>query len=118
MKQTKEMVFIRCRAFSHSWHWGEPLGNDDAHPTIKKPFGIFEGMIGFPATCTNCGQEKVKWITRSGESVTRRTYPDGYQKHGDEALAPSQYRHEYVESIFQQFEQNVTRLSSRRKKAS
>ena len=109
-RQTREQVFLRCRAFSHSWDWKDPLGIDDDHPTIRKPYGLNTGMIGFPATCMNCGQQKVKWITRSGESITRREYPDGYQKSGDEALAPSEYRHEYVESIFQQFEQNVTRL--------
>ena len=118
-RETRDQVYARCRAFSHEWHWGKPLGIDDAHPTITKPFGMGTGMIGFPAECQNCGQEKVKWITRSGEAITRRRYPEGYQKHGDEALSPAEYRHDYVETIFAQFEQNVTRLSSSsRKKAS
>ena len=118
MAESLEQVYLRCRAFSHSWTWHDPLGIDDEHPTIKKPFGRMMGMIGFPASCSNCGQQKVKWITRSGESMTRREYPEGYQKRGDDALAPAEYRHEYVESIFQQFEQNVTRLSSKRRKVS
>jgi hypothetical protein len=113
-KETREQVFIRCRAFSHSWKWEKPLGIDDEHPTIKKPFGMSFGMIGFPAVCMNCGQEKVKWISRSGESMTRREYPEGYQKSGDDALSPAEYRHEYVESIFAQFEAAIDRAPRRR----
>lgn len=116
-RESLEHRYARCRAFQHSWSWSDPLGIDDSHPTISKPFGMSQGMIGFPAVCTNCGQQKVKWITRSGESITRREYPEGYQKSGDEALSPQEYRHEYVESIFASFEQNVTRLRPRKKSA-
>jgi len=117
-KETIEQIFIRCRAFSHSWQWHKPLGIDDDHPTIKKPFGMAYGMIGFPATCMNCGQEKVKWISRSGEAFTRREYPEGYQRTGDDALSPAEYRHDYVESIFAQFEQARKVTPIRAKKAS
>lgn len=103
--------FAECRSLGHEWHKGKPIGSDDA---VKgKPFGYGTGMIGIPSHCPNCGTAKVRWITRSGESVTRYEYPDGYSRHGDERLSVQEWRHEYVTTIFAQFEkQNVRRIRS------
>jgi len=108
----REAAFLECRSFGHEWHKEKPLGVDDTHDTISKPFGMSTAMLGFPAQCPNCGCAKVKWITRSGEAITRRQYPDGYlksSKNGDDVKTPTEYRHDYVESIFAQFEAAVSK---------
>ena len=109
-----EQAFAECRSLGHEWRKGKPLGVDDEH-NLRRPFAFSSGSIGIPSHCVNCGTEKVRWITRSGESQTRYNHPDGYSRHGDEVISVSEWRHSYVESIFQQFEKQVMK---RAKKAS
>lgn len=77
------------------------------------PFGGSYGMVGLPSTCAQCGTERLRWITRSGESIVRYHHPDGYARHGDERLSPSQWRMTYVASIFSEFP-GVTNGGARR----
>jgi hypothetical protein len=95
-----QLRFAECRSLGHEWRKGSVLGTDDTHDSFKRPFGAATGMIGIPSRCANCGTNKVRWITRSGESVTRYEHPDGYSRHGDEVLSAKEWRHEYVETIF------------------
>lgn len=95
-----ERTFAECRSLGHEWRKGKPIGSDD---------GVNWGSIGIPSECSNCGTSKVRWITRSGESKTRYEYPDGYSRHGEEVLSVREWRHEYIETIFSQFERSTTR---------
>lgn len=111
----KELRFAECRSLGHEWRKGkQPVGIDD-NDGYRKPFGMSTGMIGIPSHCPNCGTHKVRWITRSGESHTRYEYPDGYSRHGDDRLTAQEWRHNYVETIWEQFESNVARITGRKK---
>jgi hypothetical protein len=105
-----------CHAFGHQWRLGEPIGIDDYHPTIRKPFAMSTGMIGIPSECVSCTSSKVRWVTRSGESINRYDYVDGYTRRSarDEiVLTATEWRHEYVETLFAQFD--VTPIRKGRK---
>ena len=107
-----------CHAFGHQWRLGKAIGIDDSHPTIRRPFAMSTGMLGIPSECVSCTSSKVRWVTRSGESINRYEYVDGYQRrtaNGDIVLSPSEWRHDYVETLFAEFEQSSTKG---RKKAS
>lgn len=104
--------FAECRSLGHEWRKRPIIGIDDEHEW-RRPFGMSTGMIGVPSHCNNCGTGKVRWITRSGESITRYEYPEGYSRHGDDRLTAQEWRHTYVETIFQQFETNVQYLKNR-----
>jgi len=108
----RERTYAECRSLGHEWRKEKPLGVDDLH-ALRRPFGFTTGSIGIPSTCQNCGTQKVRWMTRSGESQTRYEYPEGYSRHGDDRLTVSEWRHTYVESIFQQFETNIRKRARR-----
>lgn len=117
-KKDLQQRFVECHAFGHQWRLQQPIGIDDQHSTIKRPFGMSTGMIGVPSECVSCTSSKVRWITRSGESVNRYDYVDGYCKRtaaGDVVLTASEYRHDYVETLFAQFEQAISSAPRKRK---
>lgn len=111
---TENLAFAECRSLGHEWRKMKPLGVDDTREGMSRPYGFSTGSIGIPSHCPNCGTNKVRWMTRSGESQTRYEYPEGYSRHGEDRLTAQEWRHTYVETIFAQFE----RSASRRKKAS
>ena len=104
----RELRYIECRSLGHEWHRLPPIGIDDTNDRFRRPFGYTTGMIGIPSHCTNCTKDKVRWITRSGESITRYIDPEGYAKHGDDVRSVRQYRSEYVENLFEAFEAAAT----------
>lgn len=102
-----ELAFASCRSMGHEWHHAKAIGSDD-YGTLRErgfsvPFGGTYGMVGFPSTCTMCGTERVRWITRSGESHVRYHHPQGYDRHGDDRLTPTEWRRAYVSSVFEGF---------------
>lgn len=104
MKAPREQRYAACRSMGHEWHHGRALGIDDeARANIRRPFGYLTGMVGFPSTCTVCGMERVKWITRSGEVITRYEQPEGYARHGDERQSLAEWRSSFVSSVFSDF---------------
>lgn len=118
-KRALALRMEECHAFGHQWRLGTPIGIDDQHSTIKRPFGMQTGMIGIPSECVSCTSGKVRWVTRSGESVNRYDYVDGYSKrtaNGDVVLTASEYRHDYVERLFADFETAV-KSAPRKKRA-
>lgn len=111
-KRTLALRIEECHAFGHQWRLGTPIGIDDSHDTIKRPFGMRTGMIGIPSECVSCTSSKVRWITRSGESVNRYDYVDGYTRRtadGDDVLTPTEWRHNYVDRLFADFEAAVSK---------
>jgi hypothetical protein len=102
-----EKAYAECRSLGHEWRKGKPIATD----------GIDWGSIGIPSMCPNCGTTKVRTITRSGESKTRYDYPDGYSRHGDEVLSVKEWRHAYIETIFESFERQVLKKQGQRKSA-
>lgn len=84
----------------HSWKHRKPVGVDDTLDGFRRPFGMSTGMVGFVSVCGVCGTARVRWVTRSGEVVTRYDHPDGYSRHGDERLSASEWRRSYVGSVF------------------
>ena len=100
-----------CHAFGHQWRLGSAIGIDDTHPNIKRPFAMSTGMLGIPSECISCTSSKVRWVTRSGENINRYDYVEGYQRrtaNGDEVLTPQEWRHNYVETLFAEFEATAT----------
>lgn len=102
-----EQRIAECHAFGHQWRLGEAIGIDDEHSSIRRPFAMSTGMIGIPSECVSCTSTKVRWVTRSGESINRYDYVDGYTRssaRNEEVLTPTEWRHNYVETLFAQFE--------------
>lgn len=102
-----ELRFAACRSMGHEWHHESPIGSDDSNTLNERgwraPFGGSFGMVGFPSTCSGCGTERMRWISRSGESLMRYQHPDGYERHGDERLTATEWRKTYVASVFESF---------------
>jgi hypothetical protein len=101
-KRTLEQRFAECRAMGHTWRHRPPIGIDDA-TGYRRPFGLSTGMVGFPSHCPTCTTTRLRWVTRSGEVVTRYEHPDGYSRHGDDRLTSGEWRRSYVSSIFDGF---------------
>ena len=117
-ERQRELHFAECRSLGHEWRKQQPIGVDDTSDTHRRPFGASTGMIGIPSNCQNCGTAKVRWITRSGESVTRYEHPDGYSRHGDERLSAQEWRSTYVATLFESFESSTAQLGKRTRKRS
>lgn len=99
------MQFALCRSMGHEWHHEGPIGSDDqTHDHFRRPFGGSFGMVGLPSTCKQCGTERMRWITRTGESHVRYHHPDGYAQHGEDRMRPVEWRRTYVASIFDAWE--------------
>lgn len=98
------VAFAMCRSMGHEWHHQPAIGSDDAQQQgFRVPFGGSYGMVGLPSTCHQCGTERMRWISRTGESHVRYHHPDGYAQHGDDKLTPTQWRMAYVSTIFDSF---------------
>lgn len=108
MRKSQLLRFAACRSMGHEWHHQKPIGVDDESP-FRAPFGGTTGMVGIPSTCTQCGTERMRWVTRSGESLMRYLHPDGYSTHGEERLTAMEWRKNYVATIFETFERKPTR---------
>lgn len=109
-KRALSLRIEECHAFGHQWRLGTPIGIDDQHATLKRPYGMSTGMVGIPSECVSCTSTKVRWVTRSGESVNRYDYVDGYTRRtadGDDVLSASEWRHNYVDRLFADFETAV-----------
>lgn len=107
--EPQEMRFAACRSLSHEWHHDrQPIGSDD-YETLRErglpnaPFGGSFGMVGFVSTCTICKTVRMRWISRSGETHMRYEHPDGYARHGENKLTPTEWRQAFVASIFDTF---------------
>ena len=88
----------------HEWHHGNAIGTDDRDDGHRRPFGAETGMVGLPSECGVCRSSRVRWVTRSGEVVTRYEYVEGYSRHGEDRLSPREWRTSYVARIFESFE--------------
>lgn len=100
VRRTYVLTFTECRSLGHEWRKGQPLGVQDAHERIRRPFKDTLSTVGIPSTCINCGTEKVRWIARSGESFTRYEHPEGYECHGEDVRPAKEWRQDYVATIF------------------
>lgn len=87
----------------HSWKHRAPIGIDDEIPGLRRPFGSSTGMVGFRSHCTCCTTDRIRWVTRSGEVITRYEHPEGYSRHGDDRLTSSEWRRSYVSHVFDGF---------------
>ena len=96
--------FAQCRSNGHEWHHQPPVGSDDSLEHFRAPFGGSTGMVGIPSTCLACGSERMRWLTRSGESLMRYHHPDGYSQTGPDKLTPIQWRRTFVAHVFDEFE--------------
>jgi hypothetical protein len=56
--------------------------------------------------------ERVRWITRSGETHLRYERPDGYSRTGEAKLTPLEWRREYVAAVFEDFLPKTSRRSA------
>ena len=106
--------FAECRSMGHEWNHLPAIGSDDPQSTWSVPFGGSYGMIGLPSTCRNCKTRRMRWVTRSGESLMRYLHPEGYETHGEERKSATEWRRTFVATIFDEFEtaHRVTREAS------
>ena len=89
------MAYAQCRSMGHEWrHRGTANEHDHA------PFSMF-GAVGLVSQCSDCKTRRVKWVTRSGEVITRYEHPDGYSLHGDERMTTREWRSSFVTRYFE-----------------
>ena len=100
--RTQSHTFAECRSLGHEWHKGSPIAIGEDAEGFRRPYGD-ANMVGIPSHCVNCGTDRMRWIGRSGEAVTRYVYPDGYSRHGEEVLSAREWRQEYVATLFADF---------------
>lgn len=94
-RRSDPLRFAQCRSLGHEWrHKGVVAEN------ARAPLGISFGTVGLRSQCADCKTDRIKWVTRSGEVITRYEYPDGYSLHGDDRLSPQQWRSSFVVRIF------------------
>lgn len=97
--------FAECRSLGHSWRHKGTFGSDDPGPKgISRPLGFVTGMVGLHSQCSVCKTSRVKWMTRSGEVISRYAHPDGYSQHGDDKLTSQGWRRSFVARIFEDFQ--------------
>ena len=87
--------FAQCRSMGHEWRHKGQVGADES-----RPFNFYES-VGLISQCSDCKTRRIKWITRSGEVVSRYEHPDGYSLHGEERLSTQQWRSTFVVTLFQ-----------------
>lgn len=102
-KRDQALRFAECRAMGHSWRHRPPIGIDDRADKHRRPFGMETGMVGFVSHCGTCTTDRVRWITRSGETIVRYEHPDGYSQHGDDRQTAGEWRRSYVSSVFEDY---------------
>lgn len=102
----KSRDYAECRSLGHSWKHRGTYGSDDTTSKFRAPFGMQSGCIGYHSQCTVCGTDRVKWITRSGDVISRYTHPDGYSLHGEDRLSPMEWRRTFVARVFEEFTQH------------
>ena len=103
--------FAECRSLGHSWKHRKKIGMDDKTSGFSRPFGYDTGMIGYQSQCTVCKTFRVKWITRSGEVLSRYQHPDGYSLHGEDRLSSQEWRRTFVAHVFEDFTTHVKQAS-------
>ena len=86
--------FAQCRAMGHEWRHKGTAG-----PDASAPLKMY-GAAGLVSVCADCKTRRTKWITRSGEVITRYEHPDGYSLHGDDRLSTKQWRSSFVTTLF------------------
>lgn len=103
--------YTECRAMGHAWHHrknavGVDGPEDQYSRPYTRPFSAGTGMVGKLSQCTSCKGVRIKWITRSGETVNRYYMPEGYSRQGEEDKPSArEWRSTYVESVFKDFTQ-------------
>jgi hypothetical protein len=95
--------FAECRSLGHSWKHRGTIGIDSDHKQFRRPLGLDTGMIGYHSRCLVCKTDRIKWITRSGEVLSRYVHPDGYSLHGEDRLSSKEWRHTFVAHVFEEF---------------
>ena len=96
VRPANPLLYAQCRAMGHEWRHRGHVGADE-----RRPFNLYES-VGLVSQCADCKTRRVKWITRSGEVMTRYEYPDGYSLHGDDRLTTQQWRSQFVVRLFEQ----------------
>jgi hypothetical protein len=86
--------YAQCRSLGHTWHhigW--------ADPTLRRPLGDYN-VLAFVSRCEHCQTERTKWVSPQGHrGTTSYAYPDGYSRHGDEALTRDEWRRTWVVTL-------------------
>ena len=97
--------FADCHVLGHSWrHLGKVGGNhvspeERGRERFRPPFGAFD-WVGIHSQCINCASERVKWMTRGGETINRYLYAEGYLLPRGESISKLEWRQNYVASVF------------------
>lgn len=88
-EDTQGLEWARCRALGHSWrHNAQPVGGED-------------GVIGFTSSCSFCGTQRTKWISRRGVlGPLRYEHPANYARHGDSRLTTLEWRTTFIVTVF------------------
>lgn len=92
------LEYARCRSLGHSWqHRKTPYNPKEDGGSWQETMGA----IGFVSVCDTCNTKRTKWVMRSGAlGNTSYDYPDGYSSHGEDRLAPMDWRKSFVVRVF------------------
>lgn len=98
-------AFVECHAEGHQWRPVGKLDPSQAEPGLRAPSWASSQCVGRLSQCVNCGGERVRWYTRSGEVVPRYRHREGYlhkREAGDTDPAPTRqdWRKRLVISLF------------------
>lgn len=111
----REAAFLECHADGHQWRHEGFVGAPDWTP----PFGM-HGAIARHSICTNCGAERARWYTRSGEVQNRYKHQEGYlhKRSAPDDYAPSrlEYRQRLVVDLFAAFADSIDAAPKRTRK--
>lgn len=83
--------FGQCRSMGHQWRH---TGRIDEIGT-----GVKFGSVGLRSVCEYCDMERIKWLSRSGETHTRYQQPEGYGTHGDDRKSAREWRASFFLTI-------------------
>lgn len=100
---TEPVRFAQCRSMGHEWHHNPPVGSDENETSFRVPFAGAVGMVGIHSVCNQCRSQRMRWVTRAGESIMRYDHPEGYEQHGEDRLSPMEWRVTFVASVFETF---------------
>lgn len=89
--------YAQCRSLGHEWRHKGPM---ERSGKLRAPYSVDSGSIPLVSQCSDCKTWRTKWITRSGEVLSRYEYPDGYATHGDDRRTSREWRASFVATLF------------------
>jgi hypothetical protein len=110
---TQEQAYAMCHGMGHSWRHAKAVAVDSTtRGSERAPHGMM--CLAYPSTCDVCGTERMRWVTRRGESLPPRyDWPDGYSRRGEDRMTTTEWRRSFVERDYAALDQRLSRQAER-----